>query len=518
MSIMREKAEGIDMPPRISIIIPTYNCAQYIIEALESVFQQDYSLYEVIVVDDGSTDNTRQVLKPYFNKIRYVYQENAGSAVARNHGLRLACGEFIGFLDADDFFLPGKLTEQMAIFEQEPMVDAVYSGKRIVKQNRGWVSDIEPWQWCTPLNLKNILLYLPIYLGALIVRRVWVEQIDGFDSQFRQSEDADFFLQLALTGCQFVWLPKVTVAYRLHQTNITDDGLMALKCKKAVLKKFFSQPEVPDDIRALKHQAWTQALLWQIWRLFYTECFDDIVPALRELRSWSSDPLQIETILFWIVNFHNWHLSYGGNPEEIRSLWPYIFQVVSYDSELCERIERVLDWKLSQKTENGQTFYDLPLLWKFIEHLEVDLSLHLPLEMVLEFKDGEIGRGYFQGHYESHLLEKLSVVRQIPRKDVVRFLQYLISTSHHLITVPHLRQLCHDLQTAEIVSCSETYLFTPLYLTVFGQAMFVHHAWGVALKGLYEALKVGRVRPYAIKAWGRFFSNAFTHWFRRKEK
>ncbi|MFM6207508.1 glycosyltransferase family 2 protein, partial [Planktothrix sp.] len=89
--------------PRVSVIIPTYNCDRFLPEAIDSVLMQTYQDYEIIVIDDGSTDQTCQVLESYKHKIRYFYQENQGSAVARNLGIKQAQGEFIAFLDADDF-------------------------------------------------------------------------------------------------------------------------------------------------------------------------------------------------------------------------------------------------------------------------------------------------------------------------------------------------------------------------------------------------------------------------------
>ena len=502
--------------PKISIIIPSYNCAQYIIEAVESIFEQEYSSFEVIVVDDGSTDTTREVLEPYQERIRYVNQDNAGAAAARNEGIRLARGECIGFLDADDFFLPGKLTEQMAIFEHHPSAGAVFSGKRIVNRSGSCLSETEPWKWCDDFSLETVLLSLPAYLGSLVVRRSWVESLHGFDPELRQTEDLDFFWRLALAGCRFVWLPKVTVAYRLHETNNTNNGRMALAYKKRLLEKIFSQPDLPETIRLLEPQAWSRTLLWHTWRLFYTGCVGEIVPVLKELLSRYPHAVQDETLLAWMTRFQNWHQDYGRAPEDIRRLWPYIRQAIPLNDEIYERLERVFDWTLSQQAHKEQRFYALPALWTYLEGIEADLSPNFPPEMLLECKFGEIGRGYFQGHDTPCLFEKLSVVKQLPWEDVVRFFQYLISKNPSPITVPNLRRLCRDLQHSEIVPCSETYQFTPLYLTLFGQALLVHHEWQTAFEALYEALKTGGVHPYAFDAWGTFLKNALAYPFRRK--
>ncbi len=111
--------------PLISVIIPAYNNGQYLLEAIQSVLAQDYPNIELIVIDDGSTDDTRQLLDACADSLTWQYQENAGIAGARNAGYRLARGDFIAFLDADDVYTPGRLRLQMSAFDDEPALDCV---------------------------------------------------------------------------------------------------------------------------------------------------------------------------------------------------------------------------------------------------------------------------------------------------------------------------------------------------------------------------------------------------------
>ena len=97
-----------DRSPQVSVVIPAYNCAEYVGQAVESVLHQTIADWEIIVVDDGSRDHTRLVLEKYSDRIRYIYQQNQGVSIARNCGIELARGEFIAFLDADDYFSPTK--------------------------------------------------------------------------------------------------------------------------------------------------------------------------------------------------------------------------------------------------------------------------------------------------------------------------------------------------------------------------------------------------------------------------
>lgn len=111
--------------PTVSVIIPSYNSAFYLLETLDSVLLQSYQDFEIILVDDGSTDNTKEVIQPYLKYINYVYQENKGPAPARNTGIRGARGKYIAFNDSDDSWLPQKLAIQIDYFQNHPEIGLV---------------------------------------------------------------------------------------------------------------------------------------------------------------------------------------------------------------------------------------------------------------------------------------------------------------------------------------------------------------------------------------------------------
>ncbi|MCA9271314.1 MAG: glycosyltransferase family 2 protein, partial [Planctomycetales bacterium] len=156
--------------PTISVVIPTFNCAGYIGRALDSVFSQDYAPLEVIIVDDGSTDDTIAALEPYNDRIRLLRQANAGSAAARNAGLAQATGEFVALLDADDWFLPNKFHTQAAMLAADPSLAAVHSGWRIVDEDGSWRKDVEPWRVAPNLSLAELLKWKPVKMGAMLFR------------------------------------------------------------------------------------------------------------------------------------------------------------------------------------------------------------------------------------------------------------------------------------------------------------------------------------------------------------
>ena len=117
--------------PKISIITPAYNCAKFLPQTIESVLKQTFGDFEMIIVDDGSTDNTKQVIEPYLKnhplKIKYIYQQNGGVSVARNTAVKNALGEFIAFLDADDMFLPNRLEESLRVIEKDKSIGLVHA-------------------------------------------------------------------------------------------------------------------------------------------------------------------------------------------------------------------------------------------------------------------------------------------------------------------------------------------------------------------------------------------------------
>jgi glycosyltransferase involved in cell wall biosynthesis len=297
--------------PKVSVIIPVYNSPDYVGQAVESVLSQTYRDCEIIVVDDGSTDNTRTALEPYLDRIQYVYQDNQGSAAARNRGIRQAKGELIAFLDADDFFiLPEKLAAQVACCDAQPSLGSIHTGWRIINQQGETLSEVEPWHKIPELNLETWLRWKPIRTSSIMIRRIWLERAEGFDVQLRQSHDVDLALRLALMGCEAAWLPQVTVCYRLHDRNTMRNALKQAQCVQAVLNKFFSRSDLPERIRQIEPQVRYSTLVWIAWYQYYTGHYPEMVKYLQE--SFSYTPYSaMETISDWSICFRNFSSDRG---------------------------------------------------------------------------------------------------------------------------------------------------------------------------------------------------------------
>ncbi|MGB3266081.1 MAG: glycosyltransferase [Microcoleus sp.] len=257
--------------PQVSVIIPAYNGDRYIAQAVESVLAQTLTDWEIVIVDDGSTDETHQVLQPYLDKIRYVYQENRGVAAARNRGIQEAKGEFIAFLDQDDFFEPDKLAAQIALFRSSPSLGIVNSGWRLVNEQGDAISDITPWLYFPKLNLETWIVQMPVLPSAMMFSRQWLEIAGGFNSEFDSVDDSDLVLRLAVLGCEAAWLPQITVSYRQHDKNVSiKKALKQANLFITLKQQFFAKPDLPQHIRELENPAFYEALTWMAWQLYYS--------------------------------------------------------------------------------------------------------------------------------------------------------------------------------------------------------------------------------------------------------
>ncbi|MBD2071195.1 glycosyltransferase [Leptolyngbya sp. FACHB-671] len=296
--------------PRVSVIIPAYNCAEYIAETIESVLNQTYSDYEIIVVDDGSTDATREVAKAYGDRLQYVYQQNQGAAAARNRGMRLARGELIAFLDGDDLFSPDKLAVQVAYFDANPSVGMVKTGWQIIDQQGKFVSTVEPWHYAPKLDLATLVLYKVSRPSALMVHRDWCERTNGFNTDFAIGEDLDWMLRLALMGCEIVWVRQTHACYRQHSDSLMSSGSRLRADMENVMDQFFDRADVPDSIRQLKAQERYQSLVWIAWRMYRDGCSEEMATCLEKSLNYTSLS-STETVLNWINLFTSASAEYG---------------------------------------------------------------------------------------------------------------------------------------------------------------------------------------------------------------
>jgi glycosyltransferase involved in cell wall biosynthesis len=194
-----EKTNKIDIKPQVSVIIPTYNRAWVIKEAIDSVLAQDYAEFELIVVDDGSTDQTSDVLDTFGNVIKVFSQKNKGVSAARNRGIAEASGNFIAFLDSDDLWHPQKLSSQIDFFKQTP--DALICQTEEVWIRNGLrVNPKKRHKKPSGMIFKPSLKLCLVSPSAVMIRRRLFDRVGGFDETLPACEDYDLWLRIS---CRF---------------------------------------------------------------------------------------------------------------------------------------------------------------------------------------------------------------------------------------------------------------------------------------------------------------------------
>jgi len=307
--------------PTISVVIPTYNCQQYLAKAIRSAIAQAVS--EIIVVDDGSTDDTRRVVDAFSQlnfkpELRYFYQPNQGVCAARNHGIRVAKGELVAFLDADDWYLPNKLARQASLFMADPDLGLVQSGWQRVTESEQVISVVTPWVVAPELTLASWLRYKPVLPSALMVRRGWLVKVGGFDPAFQAAEDVDLVSRLAVSGCPAAWLKEVAVSYRQRSGSAMGNGLVQARDLAKFLDKFFEQPELPAAAQLLESSVRYHTLIWAAWYLQSTGYLSEMADYLQ--RAWSYSPyLPTEALTHWAESFASFSLD-AGSPIDMRAL------------------------------------------------------------------------------------------------------------------------------------------------------------------------------------------------------
>lgn len=240
------------MPP-VTVLVPTFNNGRYIREALDSVLNQSYRDFEVIVIDDGSTDDTAQVLSGYGERVRYILQDNRGVSAARNNGMRMARGRYVAFLDADDIWEPDNLRVKVALLEQRPELGAVFSNFELFSAEPGFKGGDMTRQYAffrtTGLTMADIMaetdikfdvggaprrgmagwIFESLFRGnfilpsASLVRLAGVWEVGGFKEELHTQEDYEYWLRMA-KRYPMGFVDEALVRYRKHPAQASDQS------------------------------------------------------------------------------------------------------------------------------------------------------------------------------------------------------------------------------------------------------------------------------------------------------
>ena len=252
--------------PRISVVIPTYNRGQLLVNAIESVLAQTYKDLEIIIVDDGSTDDTAELLKPYKEHIRYFYHQNKGASASQNKGIEVSRGKWISVLASDDLWCPNKLRSQLNTLERfvgrsrACFTDCSFFGDPAVNvtafQQAGFIPDAPIG--ILPNAQEHVLHRYPIiYVQSLLIERALIEGIGGFDNAMMVCEDTDLIFRLSL-ATEFCYIAEPLV--KIDRTPQRAVGLSEIFLERSdraftyrdyMLRKWLALPQKIDE--ATKH-------------------------------------------------------------------------------------------------------------------------------------------------------------------------------------------------------------------------------------------------------------------------
>lgn len=245
--------------PLVSIITPTYNRGDFITFAVESVLRQTYSDYEMIIVDDGSTDGTREIVGRYLHdkRIKYYRQKNLGQSTARNKGLNLSSGEYICFLDSDDIYKPGKLETQVSLFRRMPHVDIIYGDEEYIDTD-GTLLGKSRMKCHSGLIYEALLLDNFVSITTAMVRRRCFDELGGFDESIKVADDYELWLRLS-ARYHFHYESVIFAQYRIMENQLSSDKNSRFESNRNAISKFLRENPSLLDAAGRRH----------VWCMFY---------------------------------------------------------------------------------------------------------------------------------------------------------------------------------------------------------------------------------------------------------
>lgn len=288
----------------VSVIIPTYNCDKYISEALDSVLQQTYSDYEIIVIDDGSTDTTKEIINTkYQQAVRYYYVKNSGVSAARNFGISMAQGELIAFLDADDIWMPEKLEKQTALFNESTNLGMTFTENyffneqgittyKANKRERLMHGDI----------VRNIFLKSYVVTSTVMVRKNVFDTVGPFEEGLTVAEDDNMWMRIGMRyGVEL--LDEPILMYRITEGSLsrTSQNIFdGVKKNIEIIKNKY-----PD----LYSRLGTSAIRRKYSHLFFSEGYNYILQGKQKearsnfIRSYFNYPYELKSLLYAISTY-----------------------------------------------------------------------------------------------------------------------------------------------------------------------------------------------------------------------
>lgn len=243
--------------PKVSVIIPSFNRASFLPRAIHSVLAQTYTDYELIVVDDGSTDGTPEVVEEARQRaskpLEYIRQQNRGEPAARNRGLAAAHGQYVAFLDSDDFWLPPHLERSVGLLEEDPTLAAVFTDHGITRDGREVVATAAGHTGAAPELLKRLVLRdLILASDAVVARKATYAAVGGFDEQLLTGSDWEMWARFA-TRHKVGYVAALTVVVQQHDENSSANPPRLEEYAARALRVIMSY--APPEIARLERRA-----------------------------------------------------------------------------------------------------------------------------------------------------------------------------------------------------------------------------------------------------------------------
>ena len=245
--------------PWVSIVIPAYNHAAYLDQAVQSILKQDYSNVELIVIDDGSTDNTLEVLSKYEGLFYWESQQNMGQANTLNKGWRMSKGAILSYLSADDILLPDAVSTSVNYFLNNPDAVLTYCDFNLIGPDSSIIRRVRKPEF----DYREMLAKMTCPPGpGTFFRRAAFESAGPWDSSIKQMIDYEYWLRLGLQG-RFLRIPEVLAGYRVHEASqtFTAHGMRAEE-PVLIIKRFFETHSLPHDLINVRNQALSNAHLF----------------------------------------------------------------------------------------------------------------------------------------------------------------------------------------------------------------------------------------------------------------
>ncbi|MAK48882.1 glycosyltransferase [Marinobacter sp. UBA2498] len=232
--------------PLVSVITPTFNRSDFLPESIDSVLAQTYQNFQLIIVDDGSTDSTREVVEPYLTdqRIKYFYQSNQGQSVARNKGISESSGEFICFLDSDNAWLPNKLDRSLLEFSRFPQSDIVYGDGILIDEKSAEIGKNTMKRYSGRIT-HHLLKDNFVSMNTTMTRRKCFDELGSFNESDRVAEDYELWLRFS-TRFEFRYIPEFLSYYRVMENQISSDKKKRFSSNERLLLKFLEQ--YPDAV------------------------------------------------------------------------------------------------------------------------------------------------------------------------------------------------------------------------------------------------------------------------------